>query len=64
MAYILETNNPYFPPRKFEILKITKTQIVTKYQRFKRPQKLEDGVIVKRHPREIYDLCTFTYKEK
>ena len=28
MAYVLETNNPYFPkPKKLEIIKITKTQI-------------------------------------
>ena len=64
MAYILETDNPYCTPRKFEILKITKTQIVTKFQRFKRPQKLEDGVKVSRLPRERFELCSYTYKEK
>lgn len=64
MAYVLETNNPYFPkPKKLEIIKITKTQIVTEHQRFTRPEKLTDGVRLQRFPRERFEMCTFTYKE-
>ncbi len=64
MAYILETGNPYFQePKRLEIVKITKTQIVTAHQRFTRPEKLTDGAMLRRFPKERFDMCTFTYRE-
>ena len=66
MAYVLETDNPYFPPRKHPIHHITKTRIFCgdrgQYV-FKKPDELKDGVKLKRYPRIKWDMLTFTYKE-
>lgn len=63
MEYIVETGNPYFTkPRISKIVRKTKTLLITEHQRFKMPRELKDGVMVERHPREMFDLCTFTYR--
>ena len=66
MAYVLETDNPYFPPQKLPIHHMTKTRIVCGDRgqfAFKKPSELKDGVKLERYPRIMYDMCTFTYKE-
>ena len=66
MAYVLETDNPYFPPIKHRIHHITKTLVFCgdrgQYV-FKKPDELKDGVKLKRYPRIKWDMLTFTYKE-
>lgn len=66
MAYVLETDNPFYPPRKLPIHHITKTLVFCgdrgQYV-FKKPDDLKDGVKLKRYPRIKWDMLTFTYKE-
>lgn len=67
MAYVLETNNPFFPPRMWPIHHMTKTRIFCGDRgqlAFKKPNKLKDGVQLTRCPRTMYDMCTFTYKDE
>ena len=66
MAYVLETDNPYFPPMKHPIHHITKTRIFCGDRgqfAFKKPSELKDGVRLTRYPRVRFDMCTFIYKE-
>ena len=66
MAYVFETGNPYFPPRKHPIHHITKTRIFCGDRgqfAFVKPSELKDGVKLTRYPRIKYDMCKFTYKE-
>lgn len=66
MNYVLETGNPYFPPRKYPINHITKTRIFCGDRgqvAFKKPSELKDGVKLERYHRIRFDMCTFTYKE-
>ena len=67
MAYVLETENPYFiTPRKHTIHHITKTRIYCgdRGQRtFVKPNELKDGVLLRRWPKERFDLRSFVYKE-
>lgn len=66
MDYVLETGNPYFPPRKYPIHHITKTRIFCGDRgqvAFKKPSELKDGVKLERCHRIRFDMCTFTYKE-
>ena len=66
MDYVLETGNPYFPPRNHPIHHITKTRIFCGDRgqvSFKKPSELKDGVKLERYHRIRFDMCTFTYKE-
>ena len=68
MAYVLETDNPYFGPKKFPIHHITKTRVYCGDRRqvcFKLPKEgLKVGVKLERYPRIKLDFCTFTYYEE
>lgn len=67
MAYVLETDNPYFGPIKWPIHHITKTKIVCGDRgqvAFRKPEELKDGVTLLRTPKVRFDMCKFTYKEE
>lgn len=66
MAYVFETGNPFFPPKKHSMHHITKTRIFCGDRgqfAFKKPSELKDGAKLQRYPKIKYDMCTFTYKE-